>query len=64
MIDSGATENEEIAVLTNDPKFSNCLEARDFPAHRLLVLKRFLQDYKRLEGEQAKWRKFDRRGPR
>ena len=29
------------------------LKARDLPAHRLLVLKRFFQDYKQLEGKQV-----------
>jgi inorganic pyrophosphatase len=53
MIDSGATDDKVIAVATNDPEFSNYLEARDLPAHRLLVLKRFFQDYKQLEGKQV-----------
>lgn len=53
MIDSGATDDKIIAVATNDPEFSNYLEARDLPAHRLLVLKRFFQDYKQLEGKQV-----------
>ena len=53
MIDSGATDDKIIAVATNDPEFSDYLEARDLPAHRLLVLKRFFQDYKQLEGKQV-----------
>jgi inorganic pyrophosphatase len=53
MIDSGATDDKIIAVATNDPEFSEYLEARDLPAHRLLVLKRFFQDYKQLEGKQV-----------
>jgi inorganic pyrophosphatase len=40
-------------VATNDPEFSDYLEARDLPPHRLLVLKRFFQDYKQLEGKQV-----------
>jgi inorganic pyrophosphatase len=53
MIDSGAVDDKIIAVATNDPEFSNYIEARDLPSHRLLVLKRFFQDYKQLEGKQV-----------
>jgi inorganic pyrophosphatase len=53
MVDSGATDDKVIAVATNDPEFSEYLEARDLPGHRLLVLKRFFQDYKQLEGKQV-----------
>lgn len=53
MVDGGATDDKVIAVATNDPEFSEYLEARDLPSHRLLVLKRFFQDYKQLEGKQV-----------
>ena len=53
MVDGGATDDKIIAVATNDPEFSEYLEARDLPGHRLLVLKRFFQDYKQLEGKQV-----------
>jgi len=53
MIDSGASDDKIIAVATNDPEFSEYIEARDLPPHRLLVLKRFFQDYKQLEGKQV-----------
>src|ERR1700692_1796551 len=53
MIDSGASDDKIIAVATNDPEFSDYLEARDLPPHRLLVLRRFFQDYKQLEGKQV-----------
>jgi inorganic pyrophosphatase len=53
MIDSGACDDKIIAVATNDPEFSEYLEARDLPNHRLLVLRRFFQDYKQLEGKQV-----------
>jgi inorganic pyrophosphatase len=53
MIDSGAPDDKIISVATNDPEFSSYLEARDLPPHRLLVLKRFFQDYKQLEGKQV-----------
>ena len=53
MVDSGASDDKIISVATNDPEFSDYLEARDLPPHRLLVLKRFFQDYKQLEGKQV-----------
>ncbi len=53
MIDSGASDDKIIAVATNDPEFNTYIEAHDLPSHRLLVLKRFFQDYKQLEGKQV-----------
>jgi len=53
MIDSGASDDKIISVATNDPEFNTYIEARDLPQHRLLVLKRFFQDYKQLEGKQV-----------
>jgi inorganic pyrophosphatase len=47
------SKDKIIAVATNDPEFNDYLEARDLPPHRLLVLKRFFQDYKQLEGKQV-----------
>jgi inorganic pyrophosphatase len=49
----GSQRDKIISVATNDPEFSDYLEARDLPPHRLLVLKRFFQDYKQLEGKQV-----------
>ena len=51
MIDSGASDDKIIAVATNDPEFNSYVEAKELPPHRLLVLKRFFQDYKQLEGK-------------
>ena len=53
MIDSGANDDKIIAVATNDPEYSEYIEARDLPQHRLSVVKRFFQDYKQLEGKQV-----------
>ena len=53
MLDSGASDDKVIAVATNDAEFSSYIEARDLPPHRLLVLKRFFQDYKQLEGKKV-----------
>src|SRR6202521_1262553 len=53
MIDSGASDDKVIAVATNDPEFSGYIEANELPPHRLLVLRRFFQDYKQLEGKRV-----------
>ena len=53
MIDYAASDDKDIAVATNDPEFSSYIEANELPSHRLLVLRRFFQDYKQLEGKQV-----------
>src|SRR5262245_59286037 len=53
MIDSGASDDKVIAVATNDPEFGSYGDVRDLPPHRLLVLKRFVSDYKQLEGKKV-----------
>jgi inorganic pyrophosphatase len=53
LVDSGASDDKVIAVATNDPEFSSYVEANELPPHRLLVLRRFFQDYKQLEGKQV-----------
>jgi len=49
MIDSGKKDHKVIAVATEDPEFNSYREAKEMPAHRLLMLRRFFQDYKQLE---------------
>lgn len=51
MIDSGKKDHKIIAVATQDPEFNAYREAKEMPAHRLLMLRRFFQDYKQLEGK-------------
>jgi inorganic pyrophosphatase len=51
MIDSGKKDHKIIAVATNDPEFDSYREAQQMPQHRLLMLRRFFQDYKQLEGK-------------
>jgi inorganic pyrophosphatase len=51
MIDSGKKDHKIIAVATGDPEFSAYHEAERMPAHRLLMMRRFFQDYKLLEGK-------------
>ncbi|HEU5451135.1 MAG TPA: inorganic diphosphatase [Terriglobales bacterium] len=51
MIDAGKKDHKIIAVATGDPEFNSYHDARDMPAHRMLMLRRFFQDYKQLEGK-------------
>src|SRR5258708_1441387 len=53
MLDSGARDDKTTAAATNDPESSESIEARDLPPHRMLVLRRFFQAYKHLEGKQV-----------
>jgi len=51
MIDQGKKDHKIIAVATEDPEFDSYQEAREMPRHRLVMLRRFFQDYKQLEGK-------------
>ena len=51
MIDAGKKDHKIISAATGDPEFSAYHDARDMPAHRMLMLRRFFQDYKQLEGK-------------
>ena len=51
MIDAGKKDHKIIAVATDDPEFNSYHEAAEMPPHRLLMLRRFFQDYKQLEGK-------------
>ena len=51
MIDKGEKDHKVIAVATEDPEFNSYREAADMPSHRLIMLRRFFQDYTQLEGK-------------
>ena len=51
MIDSGKKDHKVIAVATGDPEFNSYHEASEMPQHRMVMLRRFFQDYKQLEGK-------------
>jgi inorganic pyrophosphatase len=51
MIDAGKKDHKIVAIATGDPEFNDYHEATQLPPHRLLVLRRFFQDYKQLEGK-------------
>ncbi len=51
MIDSGKKDHKVLAVAVHDPEYDGFREAAELPAHRLAMLRRFFQDYKKLEGK-------------
>ena len=53
MIDAGKKDHKIIAIATEDPEFNAYREAAEMPPHRLLMLRRFFQDYKQLEGKSV-----------
>src|SRR5262245_3229755 len=53
MIDSGQGDHKIVAVLPEDPVFSEFQNAGEFPKHTFKMLKRFFEDYKQLENKQV-----------
>jgi inorganic pyrophosphatase len=53
MLDSGKKDHKIIAIATEDPEFNAYREAAEMPPHRLIMLRRFFQDYKQLEGKSV-----------
>src|SRR5579871_956193 len=51
MVDSGAKDHKIIAVATADPEYNSYHEASELPPHKLMMVRRFFQDYKSLEGK-------------
>jgi inorganic pyrophosphatase len=49
MMDSGKRDHKILAVAVDDPEYNGFQEAKELPAHRLSILRRFFQDYKTLE---------------
>jgi inorganic pyrophosphatase len=51
MIDGGKKDHKIIAVASKDPEFDSYTDACQMPPHRMMMLRRFFQDYKLLEGK-------------
>jgi inorganic pyrophosphatase len=49
MLDSGKRDHKILATAVDDPEYRKMREANELPSHRLLMLRRFFQDYKMLE---------------
>src|SRR6476661_2678531 len=58
MIDSGKKDHKILAVAMEDPEYQSFAEADDLPPHRLMMLRRFFQDYKKLEGKEVEVEEF------
>jgi inorganic pyrophosphatase len=53
MIDSGDKDHKIIAVATADPEYNSYREIKQLPPHKMATVRRFFQDYKKLEGKRV-----------
>ncbi len=53
MIDNGQADHKIVAVVSEDPIYSEFANASDFPKHIFKMLKRFFEDYKQLENKEV-----------
>jgi inorganic pyrophosphatase len=59
MVDSGKKDHKILAVAMDDPEFNSFQEASELPPHRLMMLRRFFQDYKQLDGKAVEVEEFE-----
>jgi inorganic pyrophosphatase len=55
MIDGGKPDHKNLAVAVDDPEYNSFQTASELPPHRLMMLRRFFQDYKLLEDTLVVW---------
>ena len=53
MRDQGQTDDKIISVHINDPEYAHYRSIHDLPPHRLAELKRFFEDYTKLEDKEV-----------
>lgn len=54
MMDGEKFDHKIVAVATRDPEFNHYQQASEMPPHKLLMIRRFFQDYKQLEGKAVR----------
>jgi inorganic pyrophosphatase len=58
MVDSGENDEKIICVHLDDPEYRSYEHHSELPEHRLVELKRFFQDYKKLENKEVRVGEF------
>lgn len=53
MLDAGVKDHKIIAAATADPEYNGYHEASELPPHKIMMVRRFFQDYKQLEGKKV-----------
>lgn len=53
MLDQGEQDDKVIAVHADDPEFSVYSDISEIPAHRLMEIRRFFEDYKKNEKKEV-----------
>lgn len=58
MTDQGEDDEKVIAVHLDDPEYAGYGHIEDLPEHRLIQLREFFRDYKKLEGKTTQVKEF------